>query len=165
LSILKANRSNADCSLLHSFLMPPDPISHDSLAAMVSAYAQQAVELSGEFNAELDFSENSLLELETILDRLARDMETGKPSTEDLAEACKIWGSYFGEVVRRRFGGEWSVETYPGKEFATLTLTVQGSKLFPTMKIHRRLTEGDNENLWAFFKMVKSRLEAAPKIQ
>jgi hypothetical protein len=23
-----------------------------------------------------------------------------------------MWGSYFGEVVRRRFGGDWSIETY-----------------------------------------------------
>ena len=138
---------------------------HDSIDAMVAAYAQNAVALAGEFHAELDFSENSLLELETILDRLARDMGAGQPSPEDLAEVCKIWGSYFGEVVRRRFGGEWSIETYPGKQFATLTLTVQGSKLFPSMKIHRRLTEGENENLWAFFKMVKSRLIAAPKMQ
>lgn len=79
-----------------------------------------------------------------------------------MSEICKIWGSYLGEVVRRRFGGEWSIETYPGKDFATMTLNVGGSKIFPTMKIHRRLTRGSDDSVWSFYKMVKARLETAP---
>ena len=77
-------------------------------------------------------------------------------------EMCKLWGCYLGEVVRRRFGGEWGIETYPGKEFATLTLNIMGNKLFPSMKIHRRLTQGDNDNIWTFYKMVKAKLESMP---
>jgi len=129
---------------------------------MVSAYAQQAVSLAHEFNAQLDYSENSLMEVETILARLSREMPASKPSSDDVSEICKIWGSYLGEVVRRRFGGDWSIETYPGKQFATLTLSVNGNKLFPSMKIHRRLTEGEGENVWSFYRMVKTKLEAVP---
>ena len=131
---------------------------HDSVEAMVLAYAKQAVTLAHEFHAQLDFSENSLMEVETILDRLAREMPASKPSSDDVSELCKVWGSYLGEVVRRRFGGDWSIETYPGKQFATLTLTVDGNKLFPSMKIHRRLTEGEGDNVWSFYKMVKTKL-------
>jgi len=126
---------------------------------MVAAYAEQAVTLAHEFNAQLDYSENSLMEVETILARLAREMPASKPSADDVSEICKIWGSYLGEVVRRRFGGDWSIETYPGKQFATLTLSVNGNKLFPSMKVHRRLTEGEGENVWSFYRMVKAKLE------
>ena len=135
--------------------------SHDSVPAMAAAYAQKAVEQARELHAQLDFSENSLMEVETILDRLARE-GASRALSEDLSETCKVWGSYIGEVVRRRFGGEWSIETYPGQQFATLTLSVNGSKLFPSMKVHRRLTEGQADNLWSFYKMVKARLEATP---
>ncbi len=140
---------------------------HDSITAMAGAYAEKAVALAQEFKARFDYSENSLMELESILAQLASDMPAGPPSAEDLTEICKMWGSYFGEVVRRRFGGDWSIETYPGKQFATLTLNVACSKLFPSMKIHRRLTEGENDNVWSFYKMIKAKLEAAPgnKIQ
>jgi hypothetical protein len=131
---------------------------HDSVEAMVLAYARQAVALAHEFKAQLDYSENSLMEVETILDRLAREMPASKPSSDDVSELCKVWGSYLGEVVRRRFGGDWSIETYPGKQFATLTLTVDGNKLFPSMKVHRRLTEGEGDNVWSFYKMVKTKL-------
>jgi cyanate lyase len=107
---------------------------HDSVAAMVSSYAEQALALARDFNAQLDYSENSLMEVETILSSLSREMPLSKPSDDDVSEICKIWGCYLGEVVRRRFGGEWSIETYPGKQFATLTLNVDGNKLFPSIK-------------------------------
>ncbi|HWX55135.1 MAG TPA: hypothetical protein VN176_11150 [Verrucomicrobiae bacterium] len=135
---------------------------HDSVAAMAGAYAEKAVLIAREFKAKLDYSENSLMELETILAQLSQELPGARPADPDVTEICKMWGSYFGEVVRRRFGGEWGIETYPGKQFATLTLTVGGGKLFPSMKIHRRLTEGDGDNLWSFYKMVKARLETVP---
>jgi hypothetical protein len=133
--------------------------SHDSVSAMVDAYAQKAVIIAREFNATLDFSENSLMELEGILAQLALDLPPGDPGSDDLTEMCKMWGCYFGEVIRRRFGGDWSIETYPGKQFATLTLNVAGNKLFPSMKVHRRLTAGEADNIWSFYKMVKAKLE------
>jgi hypothetical protein len=135
---------------------------HDSLTAMVHSYAEQAVKTGRNANAHLDYSENSIMEVETILAELARQMASGQAMSEDVGETCKMWGSYVGEVVRRRFGGEWSIESYPGKQFATLTLSVGSTKLFPTMKIHRRLTQGEDDSVWAFYRMVKARLEAAP---
>ena len=133
------------------------PETHNSVAEMASAYAEQAVAAGRAFDALLDYSERSLRDVEAILSRLA-----GPPPVEDLTEACKMWGSYLGEVVRRRFGGDWSIETYPGKDFATLTLSVGGNKLFPSMKIHRRLTQGSDDNIWLFYEMVKTRLETIP---
>jgi len=135
---------------------------HVSVEAMAAAYAAQAAEAARAFGAGLDYSEDSLKELENILSRLQKRSE-GNSTQEELDETCKMWGSYLGEVVRRRFGGTWSIETYPGKRFATLTLSVGGSKLFPSMKVHRRLTQGESDDVWTFYKMVKARLEASPQ--
>lgn len=137
---------------------------HESVSAMAGAYAEKAVEKAREFNTQLDYSENSLMEVEVILSQLAVNLTTAGPADE-VGEMCKTWGSYFGEVVRRRFGGEWSIETYPGKQFATLTLSVGGNKLFPTMKVHRRLTQGADDSVWSFYKMVKVKLEALPSVK
>jgi hypothetical protein len=140
---------------------------HDSVESMVRAYSQAAVELAREFKAALDYTDNSVMEVEVILAQFAQDLASGQPPADEMDEMCKLWGCYLGEVVRRRFGGEWGIETYPGKQFATLTLNVGGNKLFPSMKIHRRLTEGENDNIWTFYKMVKTKLETVPgaKIQ
>ena len=134
---------------------------HLSVAAMAEACAAQAVAAARKFGAELDYGEDSVREVEDILARLAQSSSGG--AQESLDETCKMWGSYLGEVVRRRFGGTWSIETYPGKHFATLTLSVGGSKLFPSMKVHRRLTQGDGESIWTFYEMVKARLGALPR--
>jgi hypothetical protein len=137
---------------------------HESVGAMAGAYAEKAVQKAREFNTQLDYTENSLMEVEVILSQLARGSTLAQTSSDDVGEMCKMWGSYLGEVVRRRFGGEWSVETYPGKNFATLTLSVGANKLFPTMKIHRRLTQGEEDSVWSFYKMVKVKLEALPGV-
>jgi hypothetical protein len=148
---------------MHYHLFQGDPMptgdTHDSVTEMAKAYAQRAVGQARDYHAVLDYSENSLMELEVILSQIS----DAEQSPDQVTETCKLWGSYLGEVVRKQFGGEWSVEPYPGKQFSTLTLTVNGSKLFPSMKIHRRLTQGVGENIWSFYKMIKSRLDATPR--
>ena len=52
-----------------------------------------------------------------------------------------------------------SVQEAQREQFATLTLSIGGNKLFPTMKVHRRLTQGEDDNVWSFYKMIKARLE------
>jgi cyanate lyase len=164
----------ANCQLLTAFLRvakshKADTVNfitmtqtHVSVAAMAAACAAKAVDSARELGADLDYSEDSLKKLEDILSRM-KQRQDGNARQEELDETCKMWGSYLGEVVRRRFGGTWSIETYPGKAFATLTLSVGGSKLFPSMKVHRRLTQGEGDDVWAFYKMVKARLEASPQ--
>ena len=65
-------------------------------------------------------------------------------------------------MVRRRFGGEWSIEKYPAGDFLIVTLNVNGARLFPSMKVHKRLTEGSSENIWSFYQSVRAKLEAQP---
>ncbi len=143
-----------------------------SVADMAQEFAQGAVDIAREFEVELDYSEESLERVESILARLHDELRGGPPGVSS-AEAvgppadqmemmCKLWGGYFGEVVRRRWGGEWSVETYPGALFATLTLTIGSSKLFPSIKVYRRLTEGEPDNIWKFYQAVREKLAALP---
>ena len=69
---------------------------HDSVSSMAGSYAQRAVEAGHGFSSQLDFSENSLMELEAILDQLSRDMAAAQPSADELSEVCKTWGQLFG---------------------------------------------------------------------
>src|ERR1700690_4412689 len=90
-----------------------------SLAEMMSAYAEQAVQLAWKDHRQrLDLSELSIDVLEQILDG---------QSAEDMEFQTRVWGSYFGEVIRRRFAGEWDLTQYPGGGVASVpTLVVQG---------------------------------------
>jgi hypothetical protein len=124
-----------------------------SLAEMIDAYAEEAVRAAwNDHRQRLDRSESSIDVLEQILDGQA---------AEDLEFQTRLWGSYFGEVIRRRFGGEWELTQYPGAVAAVPTLAVRGSRLYPLMKVYRRLTLGPEENLATFYKMVSARLETS----
>lgn len=149
---------------------------HDTIDEMMHEYAERATDLARDFDVLLDYSEESLHGLERILGQLHDEHRTFLRANPGLANhapgqgqaevdeqmvmMCKLWGGYLGEVVRRRWGGEWAMETYPGGQFATLTLNVRGAKLFPSMKIYRRLNEGPADDVWSFYERVKKKLAA-----
>jgi len=134
----------------------------ESLEAMMLAYAEEAVRIAErDHGMNLDFSPESVSQLETVL--AARS-----PIADDSIEhETKLWGGYFGEIFRRRYGAEWIMAIYPdstrqasGGELAMPALDIRGSQLYPLLKIQRRLTMGPSEDLAAFFARVSTALDA-----
>ena len=128
---------------------------YDSLDSMMQTYAEEAVRTAAtEHGTKLDYSTDSLEGLEAIL-------ETLTPAPEgDLEWLTKLWGSYFGEVFRRRYSADWTMSEYPGGKFAVPTLEISGSRIYPLLKVHRRLTLGTSEDLVSFAEMARKRLDA-----
>jgi len=123
------------------------------LGAMMEGYAQAAVDLARtEFDHELDFSSDSVDALDDILVVVSESPE------KDLDFEVRLWGSYLGEVLRRRYAGGWEMTQYPGGTVAVPAVDVRGSRLFPLMKVYRRLTAGEEEDLRSFYAMVTERL-------
>lgn len=124
-----------------------------SLGAMMEGYAQAAAELARvEFRQKLDFTPESIDALDEIL------VLTGESPELDLEYQVRLWGSYLGEVVRRRYAGTWEMTPYPGSGTAVPAVEARGSRLFPLMKVHRRLTLGEEEDVRDFYAMVTERL-------
>ena len=128
--------------------------SFDSLDAMMQAYAAEAVRVAAsEHRAKLDYSTTSIDALESILSTLV------EPPVDDLEWLTKLWGSYFGEVFRRRYSSTWTMSEYPGGQLAIPTVEIGGSRIYPLLKVHRRLTLGEGENLVNFTEMARKRLD------
>jgi len=151
-----------------------DQMAYENISAMMEAYAEQAVSAAREMNITLDYKEESIERLEKILSQLydQRPVFLGKaaPGEEDPAQKqidsmSRIWGGYFGEVMRRRWGGDWTLETYPGTIAPVVTLEIDGAKIFPAMKIYRRLMNGASEDVAKFYQMVKDKLQKNRKPQ
>jgi hypothetical protein len=144
-----------------------EALNFPSIDAMIRAYADEAVLVARQQHRTLlDFSPASIAALERIVDGQA---------AVDLDFQSRLWGSYFGEVLRRRWNGIWLLAPYPGSHVSSgqvssgevsggqaepviPTLDVAGSRLWPTMKIYRRLTLGAAENLTTFYDLVEKRL-------
>ena len=123
------------------------------LGAMMEGYARAAAELAKrEFKQKLDFTAESIDALDEIL------VLVGESPELDLDFETRLWGSYLGEVLRRRYAGGWEMTQYPGGMVAVPAVDVRGSRLFPLMKVYRRLTMGEEEDLRAFFAMAVERL-------
>ena len=120
---------------------------------MMEGYARAAAELArSEFQQKLDFSPDSIDALDEIL------VLVGESPEIDLDFEARLWGSYLGEVLRRRYAGTWEMTLYPGGVAAVPAVDVRGSRLFPLMKVYRRLTMGREEDLRSFYAMVTERL-------
>jgi hypothetical protein len=126
---------------------------YPDLAAMMEGYAQAAAELGKrEFRQKLDFTSESIDGLDEILVLVSESPEL------DLDFEVRLWGSYLGEVLRRRYAGGWEMTPYPGGAVSVPAVEIRSSRLFPLMKVYRRLTLGEEEDLRAFFTLVTERL-------
>jgi hypothetical protein len=129
------------------------------LGAMMEGYARTAAEWAKkEFQQTLDYSSDSIDALDDIL------VLVGESPELDLDFEVRLWGSYLGEVLRRRYAGSWEMTPYPGGAVSVPSVDVRGSRLFPLMKVYRRLTTGEEEDLRAFYAMVTERLGAPAKV-
>lgn len=130
----------------------------DSLDAMMSAYAQEAVRLAAESHGMLlDYSAESVSRLDTVLSAEKLDSST------DLEWATRLWGGYFGEVFRHHFPAGWVMSVYPGGDLAMPALEVGKSQLYPLLKVQRRLTMGPQEDLASFYRKVSTALASQSK--
>jgi hypothetical protein len=126
---------------------------YSDLGAMMEDYAQAAAVLGAcETNRKLDFTAESIDALDEVL------VLVGECPEFDLDFEVRLWGSYLGEVLRRRYAGSWEMTVYPGGAMAVPSVDVRGSRVFPLMKVYRRLTAGEEEDLHSFFTMVTERL-------
>jgi len=120
---------------------------------MMEGYAKAAAGVAQkEFRQRLDFSADSVDALDEVL------VLVGESPEYDLEFEVRLWGSYLGEIVRGLYAGTWEMYVYPGGNSAVPAVNVRGSRLFPLMKVFRRLTEGDEEDLRTFFSKVTERL-------
>src|SRR3954467_15331822 len=111
-----------------------------TLGAMMEGYAQAAVETAKtEHHQTLDYSAESINVLDEIIILLSESLDI------DLDFESRLWGSYLGEVLRTRYAGMWEMTLYPGGQVAVPAVEVRGSRLFPLMKVYRRLTNGEEE--------------------
>ena len=119
----------------------------------MEGYALAAADLARrDFRQKLDFTSESIDALDEIL------VLVGESPELDVDFEVRLWGSYLGEVLRRRYAGGWEMTQYPGGAVAVPAVELRGSRVFPLMKVYRRLTVGEEEDLRAFFTMVTQRL-------
>lgn len=122
-----------------------------------AAYAQKmcvaAIEYAKEFNKKLDYSENSIADLEEILDWYSNDIAISKPTENQIWSIAIIFGSYLGETLLKNGLSEKGFVW--GKEASSnipLLIKDNGSYLTPNDKVYKRLVNGSEDSIVPFYR-------------
>ena len=123
------------------------------LAGTIVAQSQAAVKTGKlAFGEALDFSAESLEGVERIMNKLHKQAKEApadqKLTDAQITELSKLWGIYVGEVIRRYYGGQWSlVDGVPD-------LALGGKQASPLAKVRKRIVDGPMDNLKYFFQSI-----------
>ncbi|MBX9851089.1 MAG: hypothetical protein K2X86_04945 [Cytophagaceae bacterium] len=135
-------------------------------------YCELAIKYATGFGKELNYSEESIKDVEGILGYYSEDLHPGffkkimrgilkeNPSDAQISSMAIVWGSYIGEVFKRHAGAscEWAVENVFG-EGEILHLKAGDSRLFPIEKAYKRLVNGTEDNVWSFYTVFKEKIK------
>jgi hypothetical protein len=134
----------------------------NDLRDQMGLLAEKAVTLArDQYQTNLDYSEDSLQLVEKILSKLSGDIPKGLfgrllrrgPTQKQIEGICQLMGAYLGEVIRRRWDGTWHMDSTFGMPLPALS--VLGGDIYPTNKVYKRLVDGEGDNLWSYYQMLK----------
>ncbi|HTV28591.1 MAG TPA: hypothetical protein VMF32_12475 [Xanthobacteraceae bacterium] len=127
---------------------------------MAEAYALDAVDYAREnMRLTLDWTEQSIQVLESILDRFNRELAKAKPTDEQVGEFSRMWGSYLGEVYRKNHGATWGLVTHGDQSFPGMKAT-SGTLFWPWGRVQNRLRNGPEDNVWHYYLDLTGQLPA-----
>jgi hypothetical protein len=119
--------------------------------------ATEAVKMADKnFSVKLDYSPNSIKQVEKVLGQLHDEYVRTKP-TEGVNGLAMAYGAYIGEVIRRnepdvrweRSDGVGGENSYP--------LIWQGGSSYVCAWCYRRITNGEEDNVWFKYTAIKER--------
>jgi hypothetical protein len=135
----------------------------------MTATAARAVEIAAQGRVALDYSVESIRIVEEQLASLHLAIPKGflaklkkkGPSDEEIHVMAMTFGAYVGEVLKRRFGGQWSLESKlaPGTKVPTFHFANGGGEIWPQIKVEKRLRNGPEDNVWHYAQVLIDKLD------
>jgi hypothetical protein len=122
---------------------------------MAEAYAEDTVAFAAkQFKIKLDWSDDSIAQVETILDLMHKHSLKDKPTKEQIFDFAKGLGSYVGEVYRRNHGASWGMVTMDAETLPGLKTEKSGQVFWPWGKANNRIINGEEDNIWHYYQML-----------
>ncbi len=112
-----------------------------------------AVDYAKDFNKNFDYSKNSIIDLEEILEFYSNDISKSKPTENQMWSMSIIFGSYLGETMLRNGlsekGYHWGQENSSN---IPLLIKADGCYITPIDKVYKRLVNGREDSVVSFYK-------------
>ncbi len=122
---------------------------------IAKAYSLDAIDAAQRnFRVALDWSEESVRQVEAILATLHDSLASTHPTAETIWTFAKTFGSYVGEVYRRHHGGTGGVVEMDGQKMPGIQ---SGTTFWPWVRARKRITAGPEENIWNYYQALVGR--------
>lgn len=134
----------------------PKSNSSENVDAIMASLSAQAVDRARSgYGVTLDYSPDSVKEVEKLL-ATKFELQKTHPMTEDeLADAAHLWGSYIGEVIKRMHAAHWTRDSAAmGKDTLPIVFNDTGEESYPCAWVYHRLKNGEEDNVWTKFQFV-----------
>ncbi len=115
-----------------------------------------AVGYAKSFEKKFDYSENSINDLEEILDYYSKDVAQSKPTERQIWSMDLIFGSYLGTVMQENDRSEKCCAL--GKDSTSripLLVADTGPYITPIDKAYKRLVNGAKDNVCSFYDITR----------
>ena len=117
------------------------------LSKTVKNYANEAVGHAKRLGIDLDFSNESIHQVENILDILHKAAQETTPAEEQYGVFANMYGCYVGETFIKNLGrGEWTT-SQDGLTAGATVVNVDGAQILFPAKVYRRLKNGAEDNV------------------
>ena len=124
----------------------------ENLQKIAEAYALDACDfLRDHFAITLDWTDESIQHVESIMDKFHRDLAQSNPSDEQIMRFAKIFGSYVGEVYRKNHGASWGLVELDGQQVPGMKAEASGVTFWPWLRARNRLMDGAENNVWHYY--------------
>jgi hypothetical protein len=129
---------------------------------VAEAYSLDMIDFAQQkFGIVLDWSDESLRDVEQIAVALHENYKKSRPAPEQIAPFYRMLGSYIGEVFRRNCEAEWGWVSLDGKRFPGMQHRA-GNLFWPWGKAQSRIVNGSADNLWHYYQYLCAPEETLP---
>lgn len=126
------------------------------LAELSDKMILEVMALFDEEAIELDFSEESLEELDKLVSQVWGEVP---PDDADVLDAIVAnWGAYLGMVILQNLGGRWSFRK--DLDHTSVHFPRTGMEVFPLHKVRKRFRLGADESFASFYEAIVAELTA-----
>jgi hypothetical protein len=115
-------------------------VTQANLEQTIDMLTLQAVEAARDrYSVTLDFSMNSLVKFNTLVDQARQIYLTTSVSEQGLQRTVDVWGAYLGETMRRNKRGVWKLDPEQTGD-RHVYLTTQNVRLYPFEQVRQKIT-------------------------
>lgn len=115
------------------------------------------------FDQELDFSEESLLIVEFILNELSTTIQRLELSEKWIDNMVQMYAGYIAWVIQLRWKGEWRLETDESEKNGPV-LMIRQKAFFIPRQVRQRLTRGKEFSIVKYYESIKTEMEGSSSL-